>query len=174
VQGIVLGGAVGEMLLEHGMADMVQIGIDAQYFASIFHVQRAEAAIDFVEHVVEDDCHLHELARVRTRDRAGSRLDALGDAHDQVANAFQVGDALQTREQLAGPSLADAGDGSGEALVDLAFDLVEFFLTIAHCEEGHAGGIGEQIANIEGGVARDEAGFESEPQQFILRIGACA
>ncbi len=79
-------------------------------------------------------------------------------------------------KQLAGPRFIDARNGCRQALVDLALDQVEFFLAILDGEKGHAGRIGEQVADVEGGVASDQAGFQGQTRQIIgpakLRLGA--
>jgi len=90
-----------------------------------------------------------------------------GDAHHQIADALEVGRRLQAGKQLPGARFVDPGDGRWQALVDLAFNQVEFFLAILDREEGHAGRIGKQVANVERGVAGNQAGFQREAGKII-------
>ena len=60
----------------------------------------------------------------------------------QVADAFEIGDELQAREQLTRLGFSHASDGFGELLVDLALDLVELLFAILDREKGQTRTIG--------------------------------
>jgi hypothetical protein len=109
-----------------------------------------------------------KMADIAARELSAARLHPLGDAHDQVADAFEIGDAFQAGQQLAGAAFVDARDSARELLIDLALNLIEFLLAIADGEERHAGRVGQQILNIEGCVAGDQACFERHAHQLGL------
>ena len=69
--------------------------------------------MDVLQHVVQNGGHLDEVTHVAAGQLTTASLHTLGHAHDQVADALQVGDALQACQQLASFSLVDAGNGAG-------------------------------------------------------------
>src|ERR1700756_1459406 len=159
-QGMFFARVIGQMPLKQGVADTVKFGVDAQNLASVFDVKGDKAAMDVIQHIADDGGHLYEVGNVAPGKLAAASLNALGHAHHKVANPLQVGDALEAGEELPGLAFVDAGDGAGQLLVDAAFDLIQFFLAVSNGEKGHAGRVGQQILNVEGGVASDEAGAE--------------
>ena len=159
----------GEMLLKQSMADAIDVFIHLQHLARTFQVERAEPRMDEVEHVAQDYRHFHKLAGVRGRNLCVARLHSHRDAHHEIANALQIGGALQARKQLASPRFVNAGDGSGKILVDLALDEIEFFFAILDGQESHPRVGGDEIAHVESGVAGDEAGFQGESSEVVGR-----
>ena len=98
---------------------------------------------------------------------SGSGLYAHGHAHHQISDALEIGRRFQAGKKLTGANLVDAGDGCGQPLIDLALDQVEFLFAIFDGEKRHARRICQQVADIEGGVAGDEAGLQREICEIV-------
>ena len=123
--------------------------------------------MDQVEHVAQDGRHFHQLAHVGGRNLPGASLNAHGHAHHQISDALEIGRRLQAGKQLAGAGLIYASDGCGQALIDLALDQIEFLFAIFDRKKRHARRIGEQVADVECGVAGDETGFQREIREIV-------
>ena len=171
-RGIVGGGVFGQMLLEHGVADAVDVFVHLQNFAGAFEIELDKTAVNQIEHLAQDGRHFYELAHVGGSDLSGSRLHPHGDAHHQIADAFQIRGALQAGQQLPGAGLIDSRNGGGQVLVDVAFNDIEFLLAFFDGQKSHARRVGQEIADIESRVARDEERPESGARQIVERAAA--
>jgi len=80
----------------------------------------------------------------------------------EVSNAFEVGDELQTCQQLTRLGFPHARDGFGQLLVNLALDLIEFFLAIFDREKCQTRTIRKKIPDVEDRVAGDQAAPDDE------------
>ena len=164
--GVALGNSFREVFLKQGVTDAVDIFIHLQDLAGAFEIESRVAGMNQVEHVPQNRRHLDQLADIGGGDFSGPRLYAQRGTHDQITDPLQVGGGLQAGQQLPGAGLIDAGDGGGQAFVDLAFQQVEFFLAILDGKERHARRVGEQVAKIECGIAGNQAG----PQHEIAEV----
>ena len=160
-----------QVLLEHGVADAVDVFIHLQDFAGAFQIESDESFVNKVEHIAQNFRHGHELAHIGCGHFAGAGLHAQSNTHYQVTDAFEIGSALQAGQQLAGSGFINAGDGGGQLIVNLAFEQVELFFAIFDGEKCHAGIAGEQITDVESGVAGDQAGAEGEARKILVIAG---
>ncbi len=138
-----------EMFLKQTMTDVVEFRINAQHLTGSFQIEMSEPVVNVFKHVMEDDGHLNKVAEVRGRNRMRFSVQAIRDAHHEVSDPLQVGNALEARQQLASPRFIHARDCSGQPLIDLALDLIEFLLAVADRQKGHARRIGQQIPDVE-------------------------
>jgi len=81
------------------------------------------------------------------------RLQLHRRAVGEVPDALQVGDELQTGQQLARFRFSHARNRLGQLIVDLALDLVELFLAILDRKKSQPRTVGEKIAHIKDRVA---------------------
>jgi hypothetical protein len=158
---------VHQVFLKQGVALAVDFLVHLQDAARGIEVQRHETGVNQLEHVVQSDGHFRERFGVGGGKLAGSGLDAMGDAHGEIADPLQIGDALEAGKQLTGAGFADARNGGGQAFVDLALNHVQFLFTFLNGEKGHAGGVSEQIAEIERGVAGNQARLQRQLREMF-------
>ena len=85
----------------------------------------------------------------------------------EIANALKIGRRLEAGQQLTGASLIYSRDCGGQTLVDLSLDQIKLFLAILDRQKSHARGMGEKIANIEGSIPGDHAGFQSQAGKIV-------
>src|ERR1019366_6653236 len=132
----------GQVSVKQGMAQAVHFRIGLQNALCVRHIALEEALVNLLQHGAKQRCHLYELAGVRRRQFLASRLQLHDRTVGKVSDAFEVGDELQTREQLTRFSFAYTSDGFGQLVVNLALDLVEFFLAVFDREKGQARTVG--------------------------------
>lgn len=162
----------GKVLLEHGMANTVDIFIHLQDLAGGFQIEGDESFVNEIEHLAQGLRHGHELAHVGHRHLAAAGLHAQSDAHYQVADAFEIRRALQAGQQLARSDFVDARNGCWQLIVNLALKQVEFFFAVFDGEKSHAGVAGEQVADVESGVAGDQAGSQGQAREIFVSTRA--
>jgi hypothetical protein len=80
----------------------------------------------------------------------------------EVSDAFEVGDELQACQQLTRLGFPYARDGFGQLLVNLALDLIEFFLAIFDREKCQTRTVREKIPDIEDRIAGDQSAPDDE------------
>ena len=124
--------------------------------------------MNLLQHFTKQRSHLDQLAGVGGRQFFAPGLKLHHRTIGEVPDAFEIGDELQTREQFACLGFTYAGDGFGELVIDLALDLVEFLLAILDREKSQARTVGEILANIEDGVAGDQAAADDQGREFVF------
>src|SRR5579871_6573534 len=87
---IALRDGFGQVLLEQGMADSVDIFVHLQDPSSTFEVQIRKSLMNQVKHFPQNGRHLYQLAYIRGGNLYRPSLDAQGHTHDQVSNALQI------------------------------------------------------------------------------------
>ena len=102
------------------------------------HIALHETLMNLLQHFTKQRSHLHQLAGVRRPQFFAARLQLHDRTVGEVSDALEVGDELQTGEQLARLGFAYARDGFGQLLVDLALDLIELFFAIFDGEKCQA------------------------------------
>ena len=157
------------MSLKQGMAQAIHFRIGFQNNLRVRHVTLEEALVNLFQHFIKQRSHLDELAGVRCRQFFAARLQLHDRVVGEVSDAFEVGDELQTGQQLARLGFRYARDGFGQLLIDLALDLVEFFLAILDGKKRQPRTIRQKVPDIEDRVAGDEAAPDDQGRQFISR-----
>ena len=160
---------LGQMPVKQRMAQPVYFRIGLKDALCVRHVTLEEALMNLLQHFAKQRSHLHELSGVRCRQFFAARLQLHGRIVGEVSDALEVGDELQTREQLTRLGFPHAGDGFGQLVINLALDLVEFFLAILDREKSQARTVLEKVPDIEYRVAGDQAAAHDQGRQFISR-----
>jgi hypothetical protein len=151
------------------MAQAVDFRIGLQNTLRVRHVALEETLMNLLQHGAKQGRHLHELTGIRRGQFLAARFELHGRTVGEVSDAFEVGDELQTREQLTRFGFAHARDGFGQLLVNLALDLVEFFLAVLDREKSQARTVGEKVPDIEDGVAGNQAATDDKGREFVSR-----
>ena len=159
----------GQMSLKQGMAQPVDFRIGLQNTLRVRHVAIEKALMNLLQHGAKQRSHLDELAGVRGRQFFAARLQVHDRAIGEVSNTFEVGDELQTRQQLTRLDFPDAGNGFGQLVINLALDLVEFFFAILDGQKCQARTVSEKVSDVEYRVAGDQAAAHDQGGQFIFR-----
>src|SRR5450756_959418 len=145
------------MSVKQGIAQPVHFRIGLQNALRVRYVTLEKALMNLLQHFAKQRSHLNELTGVRRRQFLAARLQLHDRAVGEVSDAFEVGDELQTCEQLTRLGFSYAGDGFGQLLVNLALDLVEFLFAILDRQKGQARTIREKVPDIEDRIAGDQA-----------------
>src|ERR1700757_1124273 len=164
---VALGNGFSQVLLKKRVADSINILVHLQDGAGALEIEGRKPLVYQVEHVAQDGRHLDQLANIGDRDPGGSILNAQGHTHYEVPDPFQVGRGFQAGKQLPGSGFVHASDSGWQALVDVALDDVQLFFAILDGEEGHAGRVCEQVANVESGVTRNKAGLQRKCGKIV-------
>src|ERR1700688_375700 len=157
------------MSLEQGMTQPVHFRIGFQNHLRVRHVTLEEALVNLLQHFIKQRSHLDELAGGRRRQFFAARLQLYDRVVGKVSNTFEVGDELQTGQQLARLGFGYASDSFGQLLIDLALDLVEFFLAIFNRKKSQARTVRQKVPDIEDRIAGDEAASDDQGRQFVSR-----
>jgi len=163
---------VSEMPLKQGMAEAIDLRVLVQNLLRMGQVACEKSLVNLFKHVAKQRGHLHQIVRVGRRKFFTPRLQLHYRAVGKVANSFQVGDELETCQQFTGLCLAYSGDGTGQLLINLAFDLVEFLFAVLDREERQPRLIADSISNIEDRITRNQAGAQYEAGEFVRSLNS--
>src|SRR5882762_1247574 len=94
-QRILLAGIVSQVPLKQSVTDPVEFRVGTEDLARVFQVERNKSPMDVFQHVAHNGRHLDKVPDVTPGQLTAARLHALRDPHDEISDAFEVGDALQ-------------------------------------------------------------------------------
>ena len=115
---------------EDQVAQAVDLGVGTEHIDSFADVAARESVAYVGQHFFEDGGHVGEVASVLGIDAAGSPLSAVGEAEEQVANAFEADHELHEGEEFASFGRLNLGDGSSNGGVDFHVERIEFPLAL--------------------------------------------
>ncbi len=123
------------------VAQTVELGIGTQYRDGAIEIALAEGVVHITQHLLQSRGHQCEVANILQLNPAAHGRCPIAAVQQQVSNAFQIDDELETSQELAGVFRPDLRDNRGYPLVDLMVECVQFFFAGPHAvENGHHAG----------------------------------
>jgi hypothetical protein len=168
---LTIAGMFREVFLKQAMADVIQFRVNVKYLPGPFQIQRRKAAVNVLQHVMENDRHLNQVPDIGGGNFVPFPVKPVCDAHHKVADPFEVGDAFEASQQLTSTGFVHTSDRARETFVDLPLNLIKLLFAVANGKESHARRIREEIADIEGRVARNQTSLQCESHELALRAG---
>ena len=88
-----------QMTLKEGLPQLVKLAIHAEHLAGQSQVSRCKTVMDFFQHFLQHRGHVCHVFGIFTRQMV-QHLHALRHVVDEVSDAFEVGDELETCQKL--------------------------------------------------------------------------
>ena len=117
---------------EQQVAEAVHLGVGTKDGKRSLQVAIAKSGQRVSQHLLEQFGHALEIAAVLPANLTRDHGSAVGHVEQQVAHALEFENVFQAGEQLPGVGLGGARNCRGDALVNLAIELVQLFLAAAN------------------------------------------
>jgi len=165
---------------EDQVAQAIHLGVGAQDVDGLGDIAVGKCGAAIGQHLFEERRHLGEVAGVFGVDASADGLSTVGEAKQQVADAFEGDHDLHAGQKFAGFGGPDFGDGGGDSAVDLEVECVEFALALTEGVEQGTGAGGDAFRRGAGGFLGHVAGFHGAAHDVVMSrfriegFGRCA
>jgi hypothetical protein len=154
---------------ENQVPEAVDLGVGAEHIDGFADVAVGEGIAHVGQHFFEDGGHVGEVASVFGIDAAGSRLRAVGEAEEKIADALKADHELHAGEEFTRFGGLDFGDDRSDGAVDFHVEGVEFALALAEGVEKRAGAGGDAFGGCSGGFLGQTTGFNGAADNVMMR-----
>ncbi len=153
---------------EDEIAQAIHFGVSPQDVDRFTDLALGKCRAAIGQHFFQDGRHLRQVAGVLCVDSAASRLCAVGETEQQVADTFQSDHELHAGEKFARVAGLHLGDGAGDAGIDFHVERIKFALALAQRiqQRGRSGGdpFGSGPCGFFGEVTR----LDSAPNKIVM------
>ena len=160
---------------EDEVAEAIDFGIGTKNVDGFADIAGGESVANIGEHLFQDGGHVGEVAAVIGIDAAGGGLSAVGEAEQEVADAFEADHELHAGEEFAGLGGLNLGDDGSNGAVDFHIERIEFALALAQGVEQRAGPGGNAFGSGSGSFLSQTTSFDGAAHDVLMgRFGGQA
>jgi hypothetical protein len=153
---------------EQEVPDAVHFGIGAEDVESLADIAAGKCGSAIGQHFLQQRRHLSEIAGIFGVNAPADRQGAVGEAEQQIADAFESDHNLHAGEQFACFGGTDLGDGGGDSAVDFHIERVELALALAQGVEQLAGAGCDALSRGASGFLCHATGFHGASHEVMM------